>query len=276
MRYSYFLLNVPLFSLSHIVGKPFSRIASVTPIMESRRQALLLSSSNCHGYSLLEFAKEEITSFLQKNNVHDLIFVPYAQNDFDGYTLKIKQIIDPWGFNVTGLHTYPDQQAAVNSAKAIFVGGGNTFLLLKRLYEKNLVKLIRSRVDEGNLLYIGSSAGTNVATKSINTTNDMPIVYPPTFDAIGIVPFNINPHYIEMESKTHKGETRDQRINEYLEVQGGPVLGLREGSMLHVDASKLIIKGIAGAVLFKKGQAKTEIPVGEDVSLLCKDVNSVS
>ncbi|XP_037301571.1 probable alpha-aspartyl dipeptidase [Manduca sexta] len=222
--------------------------------MSTCRQALLLSSSNCHGYTLLEFAKQEICNFLKKNNVSELIFVPYAQNDFNGYTAKIKEVIDPWGFTVTGLHTYPDAANAVNSAKAIFVGGGNTFLLLSRLYEKGLVSIIRKKVDEGSLAYIGSSAGTNVATKSIHTTNDMPIIYPPTFDAIGIVPFNINPHYIDkVENEKHKGETRDQRINEYMEMEhAAPVLGLREGAMLQVDGASLMLKGVAGAVLFKK------------------------
>ncbi|KAI8428139.1 hypothetical protein MSG28_002394 [Choristoneura fumiferana] len=207
-----------------------------------------------------------------QHNVKNLMFIPYAQNDFDGYTAKIKQVIDPWGFNVTGLHSYPDPEQAVYSAKAIFIGGGNTFLLLKRLYENNLVNLIKTRVDEGNLLYIGSSAGTNVATKSIHTTNDMPIIFPPTFEAISIVPFNINPHYIDkVESETHKGETRDQRIEEYIEMpHAAPVLGLREGSILHVNGNQLAIKGIAGAVLFKKGDKKTELAVGEDVSFLCR------
>lgn len=184
----------------------------------------------------------------------DLIFIPYAQNDFNGYTAKIKEAIDSWGINVSGLHTYPDPANAVNSARAIFIGGGNTFLLLKRLYDHGLVSLIKKRVDEGNLLYIGSSAGTNVATKSIHTTNDMPIIYPPSFEAIAIVPFNINPHYIDVvENATHKGETRDQRINEYLEMEhASPVLGLREGSVLKVDGNCLTIRGVAGAVLFKK------------------------
>ncbi|XP_013182927.2 probable alpha-aspartyl dipeptidase [Amyelois transitella] len=238
--------------------------------MPSLRQALLLSSSNCHGYSMLEFAKHEICSFLERNNVTELIFIPYAQNDFHGYTAKIKEVIDPWGFNVTGIHSYPDPANAVNSAKAIFMGGGNTFLLLKRLYEHNLVELIRNRVNEGNLAYMGSSAGTNVATKSIHTTNDMPIIYPPSFDAIGIVPFNINPHYIDkVESEKHKGETRDQRIYEYMEMDHcSPVLGLREGSMLLVNGESLTLKGVAGATLFLKGQKKTDYPVGADLSYL--------
>ncbi|KAJ2953813.1 hypothetical protein O0L34_g1442 [Tuta absoluta] len=235
----------------------------------SLRQALLLSSSNCHGFGLLEFAKEEICAFLQRNSVKDLVFVPYAQNDFNGYTAKIKAAIDPWGIDVKGLHEYPDPVNAINSSKAIFVGGGNTFLLLTRLYENQLVNLINKRVHEGHLLYIGSSAGTNVATKSIHTTNDMPIIYPPTFDAIGTVPFNINPHYIDkVESKTHKGETRDQRIQEYMEMpHAAPVLGLREGAILKVNGKSLSIGGVAGAVLFQ-GSNKTEYPAGADVSFL--------
>lgn len=218
----------------------------------SVRQALLLSSSNCHGFPMLEFAKQEITSLLTKNNVTELIFVPYAQKNYDNYTAKIKEVIEPWGFKVKGIHTDPDPANVINASKAIFVGGGNTFLLLKTLYDNKLVNLIRDKVHQGDIVYIGSSAGTNVATRSIHTTNDMPIIYPPTFEAIGIVPFNINPHYIDkVESATHKGETRDQRIAEFLEMtHAKPVLGLREGSILHVDGNKLILKGIAGAVLF--------------------------
>lgn len=207
-----------------------------------------MQKSNAHFLYILH-----IVLIVYRKDVKELVFIPYAQNDFDGYTAKIKETIDPWGFNVIGLHTLGDPANAILNSKAIFIGGGNTFLLLSRLYKNNLVSLIRERVTQGSLIYIGSSAGTNVATKSINTTNDMPIVHPPTFDAIGIVPFNINPHYIEIESDTHKGETRDQRILEYLEMDyAEPVLGLREGSILHVDGNKLIIKGVAGAVLFKK------------------------
>nr|XP_026488430.1 probable alpha-aspartyl dipeptidase isoform X1 [Vanessa tameamea] len=267
MRLSLFTLHNTF--ISHITNSLRSHYSYT--IMKMSRQALLLSSSNCHGYSLLQFAKQEISYFLQKNNVTQLLFVPYAQNNHDEYTKKMKDVIEPWGFNVTGLHTYPDPASAIKSAKAIFIGGGNTFLLLNKLYENNLVNLIREKVNGGSLVYIGSSAGTNVATKSIHTTNDMPIIYPPSFEAVGIVPFNINPHYIDkIETDTHKGETRDQRIAEYMEMtHANPVLGLREGCILHVNGDSLLLKGVAGAVLFKK-ESKVEYPVGADISFLLK------
>lgn len=153
-----------------------------------------------------------------------------------------------------GLHTYPDPANAIASAKAIFVGGGNTFLLLTTLYNNKLINFIREKVNTGALLYIGSSAGTNVATINIHTTNDMPIIYPPSFDGIGIVPFNINPHYIDkLEAETHQGATRDEKIEEYMEMpHAKPVLALREGCILHVNGGSLILKGVAGAVLFKE------------------------
>ncbi|KAJ8729255.1 hypothetical protein PYW08_000836 [Mythimna loreyi] len=246
------------------------RNITTTYKMPPQRQALLLSSSNCHGYGMLEFAKDEICNLLNKNNISELVFIPYAQMDYDNYTAKMKEVIEPWGITVTGLHSYPNVIERINSSKAIFVGGGNTFLLLKTLYEKNLVHLIRKKVDEGSLVYIGSSAGTNVATKSIHTTNDMPITYPPSFKAIGLVPFNINPHYIDVISETHKGETRSQRIYEYLTMShASPVLGLQEGSMLHVNGYQLTIKGISGAVLFKKNCTVPEYYTsGSDVSFL--------
>ncbi|XP_013133812.1 PREDICTED: probable alpha-aspartyl dipeptidase isoform X2 [Papilio polytes] len=208
-----------------------------------------------------------------QNNIEDLLFVPYAQKNYDEYTKKITEVIEPWGFSVSGLHTYAEPMEAVNDAQAIFIGGGNTFMLLDTLYSHNLVSLIRERVFEGKLVYIGSSAGTNVATTSIHTTNDMPIIYPPSFEAIGLVPFNINPHYIDKsENETHKGETRDQRIGEYMEMpHAKSVLGLKEGSILHIDGDCLILKGVAGAVLFEKGGKKTEYSTGDNVSFLLEE-----
>lgn len=237
------------------------------------RQLLLLSSSNCHGFTLLEFARTYLDDFLKTNNVTEILFVPYAQVDHDTYTATIGNVFHHWGYRVSGIHTHQSPQDAVKSAKAIFVGGGNTFLLLKQLYDNNLVELIRDRVFKEGLLYIGSSAGSNVATKSINTTNDMPITYPPSFDGIALVPFNINPHYLEvLDPTTHKGETRDQRIEEYLQQPHcAPVLGLKEGAILHVEGESAFLKGIAGATLFIPKREKKNYSVGADLSFLLKE-----
>lgn len=200
----------------------------------SKRQLLLLSSSNYHGHEYLEFAKDLITNFLKKwkhslllknreiiffisdrfrNNVDKVLFIPYASakpNSYDEYTEKVRKVMRSWGIQISGINESPDELSAVKQAQAIFIGGGNTFLLLKTLYDKHLVDAIRARVLEG-VPYIGSSAGTNVATSSIHTTNDMPIVLPPTFYALQLTPFNINPHYLDpVADGKHKGETREE------------------------------------------------------------------
>lgn len=190
-----------------------------------------------------------------RNNVKEVIFVPYAKanGDYDGYTKLMGDALSSFGYTVKGLHTFSDPVAAVAAAQSIYVGGGNTFVLLKKLYDLNLVELIRKRVFEDGMPYMGSSAGSNVATKSINTTNDMPIVYPPTFDALKLVPFNINPHYFDAdENSTHKGETREDRIKEFHALNDAPVLGLREGTMVLVDDDKANLLGTFNARLFTK------------------------
>ncbi|KAJ2939725.1 hypothetical protein O0L34_g17918 [Tuta absoluta] len=242
----------------------------------SLRQALLLSSANCFGYGILEFARNEICSFLFKNSVQDLIYVPYATNRCTEVTNMMQDVMGPWGICVQGLHQHPDPVYAIDSTQAIFVGGGNTFLLLDRLYENNLVRLINQRVHGGSLLYIGASAGTNVAARSIHTTNDMPIRYPPSFEAIGIVPFNINPHYVEnVEPLDYTGETRDERIFEYMEMPyAAPVLALREGAILRVNCNSLSLGGVASGALFV-GCNKSECFVGDDVSDLLQNFDFI-
>ncbi|XP_026462120.1 alpha-aspartyl dipeptidase-like isoform X2 [Ctenocephalides felis] len=236
----------------------------------SRRRLLLLSSSSVHGHQYLVYARDEIIKLLKPCNVEKILFIPYAMKDHDAYTDTVAKALNTLNFEVEGIHTFSDPVKAVENAQAIFIGGGNTFQLLKTLYDKSLICPIRKRVHEDGMPYMGSSAGTNVATISINTTNDMPIVYPPTFKALELIPFNINPHYIDADPlSTHKGETREDRIGEYLEQpESHNVLGLREGCMLEVSENKAFLRGIKGARLFERNIPARELCVNDDVSFL--------
>lgn len=200
-----------------------------------------------------------------------VLFIPYASakpDSFDEYTEKVGKPLRSWGLEVSGIHQSSDEVQAVKDAEAIFIGGGNTFLLLKTLYDKHLIETIRGKVEEGTP-YIGSSAGTNVATASINTTNDMPIILPPTFYALQLIPFNINPHYLDPNpNDPHKGETREERIQEFHHLNRTPVLGLREGSALKVDGDSATLIGHRPARLFEREQVPKEFECGADLSFL--------
>lgn len=241
------------------------------PIRKMRNLALL-SNSTLHGSDYFEWAAEYIEPFLKKFSVSKVLFVPYALKDHDDYTSKVKDVFNKMGVNLSGIHTSKDPVAAVGACQAIFIGGGNTFRLLKALYDFNLIDAIKNRVLLDGIPYIDSSAGTNVATVNICTTNDMPIVFPPSFDALGLVPFNINPHYIEPEvNSKHMGETRDQRIKQYHEIPGtSPVVGLKEGSLLFVENDSVILEGLTSAKLFMPNAEPKEYPVGSDLSFLLK------
>src|SRR5688572_24016592 len=172
------------------------------------------------------------------------------------------------GYELTSVHNVPDQFQAVAETDSIFVGGGNTFRLLKTLYDQSLLGPIRQRVAEG-MPYIGSSAGSNVAGPTIKTTNDMPIVQPPSFDALGLVSFQINPHYLDPDPNSkHMGETREKRILEFLEENDAPVLGLREGAIVRFENGRTVLKGSSGARIFRRGLDPVETLPGDQLDEL--------
>ncbi|WP_313377086.1 dipeptidase PepE [Chishuiella sp.] len=223
---------------------------------------LVISTSTIYGSGYLEYIREEILDFLQTD---ELLFVPFARPSgisHDDYTNNVVNALNPFGINVTGLHSYENPKEAIKNAKAIFIGGGNTFLLLKTLYELDLVQSLRDVVANGTP-YMGSSAGSNMTGLTIGTTNDMPIVYPPSFDALQFLPFNINPHYLDPDvNSKHKGETRETRINEFHQFNKQTVVGLREGSWLRVENGKIELKGELTARIFNKNQKPIEIESG--------------
>jgi dipeptidase E len=227
-------------------------------------KALLLSSSRVHGGGYLDHAEAEIKNLLQ--GVSRVLFVPYALQDRDGYARVARTKLEAMGFALDSIHDAADPKLAVERAQAMFIGGGNTFRLLKTLYELNLLDVIKRRAESG-MPYMGASAGSNVAGMTIRTTNDMPIVQPPSFNALGLVPFQINPHYLDADpSSTHMGETREQRLREYLEENTVPVVAIREPAMLHLENGAVTLKGKARARVFERGQEPYEVEQGAVIS----------
>jgi len=224
------------------------------------KRLLLISNSTLHGSGYLDHAESEIRSFL--GDAKRVLFVPYALYDRDKYAANARQRFQKMGYELTSVHTVANPVAAVNETDAVFIGGGNTFRLLKALYEFDLIDAIRTRVSNG-MPYIGSSAGSNVAAPTIKTTNDMPIVQPPSFNALGLVSFQINPHYLDPDPNSrHMGETREERIVQFLEENDTPVVGLREGAMLRIESGETILRGSTGARIFRRGMEAIEISPG--------------
>lgn len=228
---------------------------------------LLLSNSHTHGMRMFEHAREVLSEFLAGH--HTVHFAPYAGSDHDSYTNTIKTALEPFGVSVIGLHTVSDLQKTLQEAEVLFVGGGNSFRLLKTLEQLEMLAPVKARVTSGELRYMGSSAGTNMACPTMRTTNDMPIVQPNSFASFNLIPFQINPHYQDpLPNSTHMGETREERIREFLEENDVPVLGLREGTWLRKRGSQLHLDGVASARLFRRHAEPQEYQPGTDLSWL--------
>lgn len=228
-------------------------------------QLLLLSNSTAPGRGYLEHVRDELGDFL--SGVQDLAFVPYALADLDGYTAKVAQALQRFGVRVRGVHADAPVKT-VADAEALFVGGGNTFRLVDRLHRLGLMAAVRNAVRSGTR-YLGSSAGTNVAAPTLKTTNDMPIVEPPSFRTLGLVPFQINPHYVDVHPELHMGETRDERLRQYLEENDQPCLAMREGTWLRRHGGLLELRGASvGAKLYQLGAEPVDIDAPADLSFL--------
>ncbi|CAI1891013.1 Peptidase E [Serratia quinivorans] len=231
------------------------------------KKVLLMSSSRQGNQGYLEHAGEQIHALLQHQG-QQVLFVPYAAVtfSFDDYEARVKPVFGALGYGVNSIHRAADPLAAVNAAQAIAIGGGNTWALLRRMYDADLVAAIRSRVLEG-VPYIGWSAGSNVACPTIRTTNDMPIIAPPTFDALNLVPFQINPHFISGKPPGHNGETREERLAEFLAINPQEnLLALPEGSALLVEDDRAKVLGEQGGIIFTL-QGDRKLPVGQPFDL---------
>jgi len=227
---------------------------------------LLISNSTLYGSGYLDHAEAEIRDFL--GDVKRVLFVPFALQDRDAYAATAKTRFAKMGYDLSSIHEEKDPAQSIEQTDAIFIGGGNTFRLLKTLYDLNLIEPIRRRVTAG-MPYIGSSAGSNVAAPTIKTTNDMPIVQPPSFDALNLVWFQINPHYLDADkNSTHMGETREQRLLQYLEENDTPVAALREGAMLRIENGETLLKGSSGARIFRRGLEQVEMSPGDQLDAL--------
>jgi dipeptidase E len=233
-------------------------------------ELLLLSTSRLFGGEYLDYAREVVAEFFR--GVRRVYFAPFAvdAHEHDSYTQQTAEGLAPLGLEVVGLHKHPE---AVSTAEAIFVGGGNSFRLLKALQQHQMVEVVKQRVERGELRYMGSSAGSNIACPTLRTTNDMPIVQPASFAAFDLVPFQINPHYLDADpSSTHMGETRARRLEEFLQENDVPVVGLREGAWLRRRGAHLELGGLpaAGGVVFLRGREPQEVASGSDVSWLLR------
>jgi len=226
----------------------------------------MLSNSTLPGTPFFTWPRPWVKDFL--GNRKKLLFIPLAAVtfSFDEYEAKVRDVFTEMGHDLESIHRQKDKIKAVEQAEGIVVGGGNTFALLARLYSDNLLRPIREKIASG-APYIGWSAGANLACPTIMTTNDMPVVQPPSFEALNLVPFQINPHYHELKFENQGGETRKERLEEFLMMNPSKrIIGLPEGMLLQRNGSKLTLQGNGIAKLYRTGQAVEELKPGQDLS----------
>jgi dipeptidase E len=245
-------------SLTHII---FNKL--------KMKNIIIASTSTLHGGDYLDYLLPELEKHFQ--NCKTLLFIPYARPGgitHEEYTAKVASAFAKINIDAKGIHEFENPTTAIKNAEGIFTGGGNTFLLVTQLYKNQLMDVLAETVKNGTP-YLGTSAGSNICGLTMQTTNDMPIIYPPSFQTLGLIPFNLNPHYLDPDNQsTHMGETRETRIKEYHAFNSVPVLGLREGSWLDVKGEKIILKGSLTARIFRQNQMPEEIESGTDLSFL--------
>ena len=232
------------------------------------KKMIIASTSTIDGSGPLEYLLPKLSTFFKE--IKTVLFIPYARPggiSYDEYTEKISVPFAKINIKVKGIHEFEKSKEAIQNAEAIFTGGGNTFELVNQLYKNDVLLTLKNSIKSGTL-YLGTSAGSNICGISMMNTNDMPIVYQPSFKTMGLIPFNINAHYLDpIENYTHMGETRETRIKEYHVFNETSVLGLREGSWLEVNNNKIILQGELSARVFQQGKAPYEIESGVEVAI---------
>jgi dipeptidase E len=235
--------------------------------MTPQTKLLLISTSTVYGTGYLDHAEQAICETM--GDARRVIFIPYALQDRAAYAQRATARFRSMGLHCESIDNFADPVRTLSETDAIFVGGGNTFRLLKTLYELGLVEAIQRRVEQG-MIYMGASAGSNVACPTIRTTNDMPIVEPPTLRALNLFPWQINPHYQDAEpDRRHMGETREERLLQFLEENEGPVIGLREGAMLSVKDGSIYLKGLNGVRIFSRDREPEERMPPDEIRIQC-------
>jgi dipeptidase E len=235
------------------------------------KKLIIASTSTLHGGNYLDYLLPTLENHFK--DCSEILFIPYARPggiSHDDYTAIVRLAFAKINKTVKGLHEFENPILAIENAQGIFTGGGNTFLLVTQLYENNIMEVLAKVVENGTP-YLGSSAGSNIAGLTMQTTNDMPIIYPPSFKTLGLLPFNLNPHYLDADLQSkHMGETRETRLKEFHAFNSIPVVGLREGSWLEGTGEKIILKGNLTARVFKQNEIPIEVEPETDLAFLGK------